>query len=903
MKHGDFPGRDLDVESQRRAATPPEPSTASSGPAHPDRPPVSLAATPHATYMTAARVVLLAEAIRQRGHALVPLDPFGQSPVPDVGLDLDQAGVSEDELRQLPAALVRGPLVEGAPNAAVALAALREVYCSRIGYEFAHLVSADERQWLANAIESREYAPGLSDSEARLMLDRLTRVEAFERILHRAFVGQKRFSGEGLDILIPMVDDVVRLAERDGVEHVVLGMAHRGRLATRTFVTGVPFAVTFHAFAEATRGGTPPSEDPGDVKYHLGATGRRAPDAGGPLVHLRPNPSHLEFVNPVAEGYTRALQDDRSSGGAPRHDPRRALAILIHGDAAFPGQGVVAETLNLARLAGYSTGGTIHLIANNQVGFTTNPSDARSTPYASDLAKGFDVPIFHVSADDVEACAAVIRLAYAFRQRFHRDVVIDVVGYRRWGHNEGDEPAYTQPLLYTKIAQHPTVRELWARQLEARGLLRPGEGDQLLAEVDAELRRDAERSHLGAQAPTERPRADQTIIETGLPLETLRALNSALLRRPGEFAPVAKLEQQLQRARGVLEPGKLVDWGHAEALAFASILADGTPIRLAGEDSERGTFSHRHVVLHDHRTGATVSPLQLLPLAHASFAVYNSPLSETAALGFEYGYSVGAPETLVLWEAQYGDFANVAQPIIDQFIVSSWAKWKERSALVLLLPHGYEGQGPEHSSARVERFLQLVAEDNIRVAIPSTADQYFHLLRRQAVFIRRGDARPLVIFSPKSLLRNPAAAATIERLTTGGFLPVIDDPDAAARRADVTRVVLASGKVAVELLTNPARTKTPHVAVVRLEELAPFPTGHLARVLAAYPNLEEVVWLQEEPRNMGAYSFVYPRLWTLLRPGIRLRYVGRREKASPAEGSALRHAAEQARILAAAFAD
>ncbi|GIW08362.1 MAG: 2-oxoglutarate dehydrogenase E1 component [Dehalococcoidia bacterium] len=901
MNHGDSPGRDLDAESRRPAADTTQPALSEL--AHPDRSATSLTATPQATYVTAARAVLLAEAIRQRGHALVSLDSFGLSPQPDAGLDIEQFGLSEEELRQLPAAIVRGPLVEESANAAAAIAALREVYCTRIGYEFAHLSSAEERQWLTNAIESREFAPRLGDDEARLMLDRLTRVEAFERILHRAFVGQKRFSGEGLDILVPMVDDAVRLAERDGIAHVVLGMAHRGRLAMRTFITGVPFSVTFRAFAEAARGAGDPTDDPGDVKYHLGAIGRRAPDAGGPLVHLRPNPSHLEFVNPVAEGYTRALQDDRTQPGAPRQDAQRALAILIHGDAAFPGQGVVAETMNLARLAGYSTGGTIHLIANNQIGFTTNPSDARSTVYASDLAKGFDVPILHVNADDVEACAAALRLAYAFRQRFGRDIVIDVVGYRRWGHNEGDEPAYTQPLLYAKISQHPTVRDLWARQLEERGLLRPGEGDQLLAKIDAELRAEAEHSAPPAPASAVRPRADHGIVETAVPLETLRLLNDGLLRRPEGFAPMPKLEQQLRRARSVLEPGKLLDWGHTEALAFASILAEGTPVRLAGEDSERGTFSHRHVMLHDSATGEKFSPLQMLPQSRASFAVYNSPLSETAALGFEYGYSVAAPEALVIWEAQYGDFANVAQPIIDQFIVSSWAKWKERSALVLLLPHGYEGQGPEHSSARVERFLQLFSEDNIRVAIPSTADQYFHLLRRQAVQIRRGDARPLIIFSPKSLLRNPAASATIERLTNGGFQPVIDDSDAADRREQVTRVVVATGKVAIELLTNPARRNHPHVAIARLEEIAPFPTGQLARVLAGYPNLEEVVWLQEEPRNMGAYGFVFPRLWTLLPQGVRLRYVGRREKASPAEGSALRHSAEQARIVAAAFAE
>ncbi|MFN8534643.1 MAG: 2-oxoglutarate dehydrogenase E1 component [Dehalococcoidia bacterium] len=900
MKSDDSPGHQLDGERLDRVSTtnPGEPTPGGRENRRPE-----LTATPAEISLSTGVAVLLAEAIRQRGHSLVALDSFGLAPPADAQFDPASFGASEEALRVLPATIIRGPLVDGAPNAAAAIDALREVYCSRIGYEFSHLASADERAWLANVVESRQFAPALDATAAHLMLDRLTRVEAFERILHRAFVGQKRFSGEGLDIVGPMVDDAVRLAEQAGIVNVVLGMAHRGRLVMRTFLTGVPFAVTFRAFAEATRGGGDPSYDPGDVKYHLGATGRRSEDAGGPLVHLRPNPSHLEFVNPITEGYARALQDDRSNPGAPGFDVGQALVIQIHGDAAFPGQGVVAETLNLARLAGYSTGGTIHLIANNQVGFTTNPSDSRSTASASDLAKGFDLPILHVNADDVEACAAAIRLAFAFRQRFARDVVVDVVGYRRWGHNEGDEPAYTQPLLYAKIAQHPTVRDLWARTMEERGWLRPGEGDQLLAQIDAELRADGERTDIPVADRSDRPRAGHDPIETGVSVDRLRAYNVELLRRPEGFVPMAKLDQQLHRVRSALEPGKLLDWGHTESLAFASILAEGTAIRLAGEDSERGTFSHRHLVLHDTVTGAKISPLQRLPQAKASFAVYNSALTETAGLGFEYGYSVGAPESLVIWEAQYGDFANVAQPIVDQFIAAAWAKWRERSGLVLLLPHGYEGQGPEHSSARVERYLQLFAEDNLRIVVPSTADQYFHLLRRQVAYLRRGDARPLIIFSPKSLLRNPAASATIERLSRGGFRSLIDDPDAASRAASITRLVLASGKLAIELLTSPARSQHPHVAVVRLEEIAPFPTGQIARVIAGFPNLEEVVWAQEEPRNMGAFNFVMPRLWTLLPQGVRPRYVGRRERASPAEGSAQRHAVEQARIIAAAFAD
>jgi len=507
-----------------------------------------------------------------------------------------------------------------------------------------------------------------------------------------------------------------------------------------------------------------------------------------------------------------------------------------------------------------------------------------------------------VNADDAEACIAATRLAFAFREQFHKDVLIDLVGYRRWGHNEGDEPAYTQPLMYAKIGEHPTVRQIWASTLEDRGVLRPGEGDQLLAAADAELKESAEAAGVGTGHHEDKtPGKRMEVVESGVPLEKLQAFNAALQHRPEGFAPMSKLEQQLQRSRGTINLDSRIDWGHAESLAFASILAEGTAIRLTGEDAERGTFAHRHAVLHDFKTGASYTPLANLPDAKASFAIFNSPLSEAAVLGFEYGYSTGAENALVIWEAQFGDFANVAQVIIDQFISADWAKWRQRSGLVLLLPHGYEGQGPEHSSGRIERYLQLYAEDNLRVVVPSTADQFFHLMRRQAQMLKEGDPRPLVVFTPKSLLRQPAAAAPVSRLVQGAFQYVLDDPEAPARASEVTRLVFCTGKIGIDLLNSPDRQNARNVAIARIERLAPFPTGAIKRVVDGYPNLEEVVWVQEEPRNMGAWSFIGLHLWTMLSPRLPVNYIGRLDRASPAEGSVDTHTAEQARIIRAAL--
>jgi 2-oxoglutarate dehydrogenase E1 component len=676
----------------------------------------------------------------------------------------------------------------------------------------------------------------------------------------------------------------------------VIGMAHRGRLNVLAHTIGMPYEDILREF-EGERTSEAVAVDSeqgsGDVKYHHGAQGTRTTETGEITVTLAANPSHLEAVDPIVEGRARAEQTDRSSG-AGIYDPRVALPVLIHGDASFPGQGIVAETLNLEGLAGYTTGGTLHLIANNQVGFTTDPQEGRSTRYSSDLAKGFDVPIIHVNADDAEAAISAVRLALAYRARFGQDVVVDLVGYRRHGHNEQDEPAYTQPLMAERISRQPSVREQFARRLVEEGLLTEEEGRATAERVNATLR-NAHEALKESFAHPERtedqpPQAEiAEEIHTAVPDAQIRSLNEELLRVPDGFQVHPKLARQLERRLGALDEGA-IDWGQAEALGFATLLVEGIPIRLTGQDTERGTFSHRHLVLHDAETGERYAPIQNLSGAQASFEGYNSPLSELAAVGFEYGYSISAPDALVLWEAQFGDFVNGAQVIVDQFIVAGRAKWGQTSRLTLLLPHGYEGNGPEHSSARLERFLQLAAEGNIRVANPSTSAQYFHLLRRQAL---NPSARPLVVMTPKSLLRLKEASATLEELVEGRFRPVIDDPRADHRQAK--RLVVCSGKLYYDILA--AGERPPEIAVARLEQLYPFPVEEFSRLVKSYPVLEELVWAQEEPQNMGAWRATRHRLEQALPYGIPLRYVGRPWRASTSEGYPTTHAREQERIV------
>jgi len=880
--------------------------------------PVTPATSPAATGVDVAKLaaaIALATGIREYGHLAVRLDPLGSEPPGAPELLPETYGLTEADLEQLPAGVVEGSIADGAANAAEAIARLREAYTSRAGFDFDHVQSAEERAWLRDAVESREFrADDLDAADKRKLLERLTQVEVFERFLHQTYLGQKRFSIEGNDVLIPMLDRIIDDATSAGAVEVLMGMAHRGRLNVMAHILSKPYGAIIAAFEggqKRTNAETETGEDirTGDVKYHLGARLSRNPETGERVkvpVVLAPNPSHLEFVNPVVLGMARAAQDDRTHPGPPSHDAKRTLPILLHGDAAFPGQGINAETLNLSGLKGYTVGGTIHIIVNNQIGYTTDWRDSRSTLYAGDLAKGFEIPVIHVNADDAFACLMASRFAAAYRRKFGKDFLIDVVGYRRWGHNEGDEPAFTQPLLYKKIAKHPTLRKQLADQLVKEGVVTNDDVSAMERRVLDRLTKIRKGITEGTEAFEEEqpaPRIGRREVDTALSPELLRSLQAGIHAQPEGFSPSSKLKRQWDKRAGVLdEPDGKIDWAHAEALAFAAILADGHPIRMTGQDAQRGTFSQRHLVLHDSKTGATFTPLEVLPEAKASFAIYNSPLSENAAMGFEYGYSVHAPEALVLWEGQFGDFANGAQVIIDQFIAAARAKWAQEPSLVLLLPHGYEGQGPEHSSARLERYLQLAAEDNIRVANCSTAAQYFHLLRRQAARLD-SDPRPLVLMTPKSLLRHPLAASSPSELTEGTFKPVIDDPLAEDHRDRVTRLIFCSGRVVVDLESSDLRTKTPEVAIARVEQLAPFQHTAIGNVIAQYPNLQEIVWVQEEPRNMGAWSFMGWRIQELVGNRVPVRYIGRPERSSPAVGSLDRHNHEQAEIVAAAFAD
>ena len=845
-----------------------------------------------------AAAMALVKAHRMHGHLAARLDPLGSEPMGDPALDETMLipSLTPELQSRIPSSLLRVH-VPG-PTLREALPALKDVYCGTIAYEIEHLSDHAERVWLRQAIESGRYRQALAPEERTKLLASITRAEGFEQYLRKSFLGQKQFSLEGLDTMMPMLDEAIELAASMGAHEVVIGMAHRGRLNVLAHTTGHPYGSILREFeGERTIDAVVMDEEggTGDVKYHLPATGTRATENGEVTITLAPNPSHLEAVDPVIEGWARAEQTDRSSG-AGIHDPSVALPILIHGDASFAGQGIVAETLNLSNLDGYTTGGTLHIISNNQVGFTTDPQEGRSTRYSSDLAKGFDIPIVHVNADDPEAAVAAVRLALAYRQEFGHDFVVDLVGYRRFGHQEQDEAAYTQPLMAAQVADHPTAREQYAGRLVAAGVLTQAEADAVFEQTQAELR--AAHEELKATMARPRPQKDGGIpadtgevVDTAVRGERLEELNVQLLEVPEDFEVHGKLLKQLERRRVALADGG-IDWGHAEALAYGSLLVEGIPIRLSGQDTERGTFAHRHAVLHDPRSGEVHIPLQHVPGATASFEVYNSPLSEYACLGFEYGYSVAAPDSLVLWEAQFGDFVNGAQIVIDQFLVAGLSKWQQTSRLTLLLPHGYEGNGPEHSSAKLERFLQLAAQENIRVANCTTAAQFFHLLRRQALDAR---PRPLVVMTPKGLLRLKQAASSLAELTDGGFQPLLDDP-AAGDKERVRRLVLCSGKVYYDLVGHEQHADDADVAVARLEQLYPFPVDAVKALIGSYPSLDELVWAQEEPQNMGAWRSIRHRLEAAAPAGVPLRFVGRPWRASPSEGYPTAHLLEQDRI-------
>ncbi|HEV7163447.1 MAG TPA: multifunctional oxoglutarate decarboxylase/oxoglutarate dehydrogenase thiamine pyrophosphate-binding subunit/dihydrolipoyllysine-residue succinyltransferase subunit [Solirubrobacteraceae bacterium] len=847
--------------------------------------------------------------VRSHGHLAARLDPLGSEPEGDPGLDPEALGLSPEIQAKLPAKIFQ-MYVPGA-TLADALPHLRETYCGTIAYEVEHIASHRQRVWLREHIESGAFRQPLTSDERRRLLRRLVKVDALERFMHKAYLGQHQFSIEGLDMTVPMLDELIQLSAAHGGQEVVVGMAHRGRLNVLAHNLGRPYDTIFAEFEGASTleaVTTIPQGGTGDVKYHHGSQGTYAlPDGGAIRVNLESNPSHLEYVSPVVEGATRAAQTSRK-GPHAHQDTNAAVPIVIHGDASFPGQGVVSETLNLQALDGYKVGGTVHLIMNNQVGFTTDPDDARSTRWASDLAKGFDVPIIHVNADDVPACISAVRLAFAFRQEFGHDVLIDLIGYRRFGHNESDEPAYTQPEMYAKIKAKKRVAELWSDRLVAEGVVSPEEVERQAQEVwdgltllhqrlKAKIASAAEHGGEQSTGEYQLDRSPSPDVETAVPEARLRELGNQLLRVPDGFTVHPKLVKQLDRRREALQEeqasSQTIDWAHGEALAFASLLTEGTPLRLTGQDTERGTFSQRHMVLHDAKTGQTVCPIQSLPDALAPLELHNSPLSELACMGFEYGYSQEAPETLVLWEAQFGDFVNSAQVIVDQFITSGLAKWGQTSRLTLLLPHGYEGSGPEHSSARLERFLVAAGEGNIRVASPTTPAQYFHLLRRQA---RIAKQRPLVVMTPKSLLRLPQAASTLKDMAEGTqFEPVLAEPG--VQDEQVTRLVLCTGKIYYDLVGHPERPSHTGLVVARVELLYPFPERQILALMARYPNLSEVLWVQEEPRNMGARAHMFPRLMQIMPEEIHFGYVGRPERASPGEGYPAAHIDEQNRIV------
>jgi 2-oxoglutarate dehydrogenase E1 component len=850
---------------------------------------------------------------RSHGHLAARLDPLGSEPEGEPQLDPEEQGLTPQLMARIPARVLR--MYVPGETLAEALPYLRQTYCGTIAYEIEHISSHRQRVWLREQIESGAFREPLDAELRKALLKRLIEVDALERFMHKAYLGQHQFSVEGLDMTVPMLDELIQLAAGRGASEVVVGMAHRGRLNVLAHNLGRSYDTIFAEFEGASTleaVTTIPQGGTGDVKYHHGTQGSYELPGGGTIrVNLESNPSHLEYVSPVVEGATRAAQTTRT-GPHAQQDTNAAVPIVIHGDASFPAQGVVAETLNLQALDGYQVGGTVHLIMNNQIGFTTDPDDARSTRWASDLAKGFDVPIIHVNADDVPACMSAVRLAFAFRQEFGHDVLIDLIGYRRFGHNESDEPAYTQPEMYAAIKSKKRVYELWAEQLIEDGVVSRAEVERLGQEVWDNLTLLHQRLKTRIAAAAEHGEVEQGTgeyqldrspspdVDTAVPAERIVSLGLELLRTPEGFTVHPKLVKQLERRREALRPDGAdaqIDWAHAEALAFASLLCEGTPVRLTGQDTERGTFSQRHLVLHDAKTGRAYCPIQGVAEALAPMELHNSPLSELACMGFEYGYSQEAPETLVLWEAQFGDFVNSAQVIVDQFISSGLAKWGQTSRLTLLLPHGYEGSGPEHSSARLERFLMLAAEGNMRVANVTTPGQYFHLLRRQALIAKQ---RPLVIMTPKSLLRLPQATSAVADLAEGTrFEPVLAEPGVAEDR--VTRLALCTGKIYYDLVGHSERQGNAAVAVGRVELLYPFPERNIRELFSRYPRLREVVWVQEEPRNMGARAHMFPRLMQIMPEGIRFGYVGRPERASPGEGYPAAHISEQSRIVRTAL--
>jgi 2-oxoglutarate dehydrogenase E1 component len=856
-----------------------------------------------AATLDSIRALMLIRVYRVRGHMNAHFDPLGlEKREPHPELDPATYGFGPGDLDR-PIFLNYSLGLESATLRQI-LDILTKTYCGTVGVEFMHIQDPEEKAWIQERFESGQHRAAPTVSGKRAVLERLTAAEGFEKFLQLKYTGTKRFGLEGGESLIPALDQILQRGGELGLKDVVLGMAHRGRLNVLANVLGKPFTAIFSEFQ-----GNPSTPDEvqgsGDVKYHLGTSSDR--DFNGNIIHLSltANPSHLEWVNPVVLGKVRAKQQQR--GDLERE---QVMGILLHGDAAFAGQGIVAETLGLSELRGYRTGGTVHVIINNQIGFTTNPTYSRSGVYCSDMAKMVQAPIFHVNGDDPEAVAYISRMAVEFRQKFKRDVVIDLVCYRRHGHNEGDEPAFTQPLMYKKIRNQPTTRELYVRKLVAEGSLSQAECDQMAADFAKRLEADFEAANTykpnkadwleGKWTGLEAAKIDDDRrANTGVSLEVLREVGLKLTEYPKDFAINSKIARQLEAKRKSIESGEGIDWATAEALAYGTLLVEGTAVRLSGQDSGRGTFSHRHAVMYDQNTEDKYIPLNHLRRDQATFEVHDSPLSEAAVLGYEYGYSLAEPHNLVLWEAQFGDFANTAQTIFDQFISSSESKWLRLSGLVMLLPHGYEGQGPEHSSARPERFLQMCAEDNWQICNVTTPANLFHILRRQ---IRRTYRKPLVLLTPKSLLRHKLCISNLSELAEGtSFHRVLGEIETDLVPNDqIRRVVVCSGKVYYDLLQERTAREIKDVVILRLEQMYPFPRQTLSAEFAKYPNAQ-VVWCQEEPENQGAWTFADRRIESCLasvgHKAGRPVYIGRPPAASPATGLLKRHNQEQAKLV------
>ncbi|MBE0551925.1 MAG: multifunctional oxoglutarate decarboxylase/oxoglutarate dehydrogenase thiamine pyrophosphate-binding subunit/dihydrolipoyllysine-residue succinyltransferase subunit [Ignavibacterium sp.] len=846
-----------------------------------------------------AKVLQLINMYRVRGHLLADLDPLGTRAVYHPELDPSSFNLTVWDLDR--------HFVTGGFGA-LKTATLREVinilqktYCDKIGVEYMHIQNPAEKVWLQSKMEPSKNSPSFDKQIKKNILDKLIKAELFENFVHTKFVGHKRFSLEGSETLIPVIDTILNQASERGIDEIVLGMSHRGRLNVLTNIIGKSYESIFSEFEDIKDPDT--IQGSGDVKYHLGATGKY-PTANGKSVTISvaSNPSHLEWVDPVVEGIVRAKQTRREDNKAHQ----KVMPILIHGDAAFAGQGVVAETLNLSQLSGYRTGGTIHIIVNNQIGFTTTPEDSRSTTYATDVAKMIQAPIFHVNGDDPEAALWVTQIALEYKLIFKKDVVLDLFGYRRYGHNEGDEPGFTQPLLYDKIKYHQSVKKMYEQKLIADEILSTVEIEEMHKSFNDELIKSFESikrksASFANEAPLAVSKKELLSIQksdtTALTEDALKEIVESLSTLPIEFNGHPKLEKFLEKRKKLIDGSEAADWALAESIAFGSLLLEGTPVRLSGQDSVRGTFSQRHIAFTDIKTGKEYFPLNHISDNQARLEALDSSLSEAAVLGFEYGYSTADPLALVLWEAQFGDFANGAQIIIDNFIVASFEKWGLPNSVVMLLPHGYEGQGPEHSSARLERFLILCAEDNIQVCNVSTPSQYFHLLRRQ---IKQNVQKPLVIMTPKSMLRLPEAKSTKETFISGKFEEMLDD-EIIQNKNTINKIILTSGKVFYDLAKHRIKNKIVDTSIIRIEQFYPFNKTKLNDILKSYPNTEKIIWLQEEPKNMGAWNFLSGRIGELISDKQNLVCVSRPEGASPAVGSGKLSNQQQVNLVEEAF--